>query len=142
MKDRFNPSEFLPYLLNQAAERTSVDFQKVYKSRYGMLRTEWRVMFHLGHYGAMTAREVCDRSGLHKTKVSRAVRALEGRRFLGRETLKADRRNELLSLTKPGQAAYNDLLTVAERHHAMLVADLSKEACAALISTLQRLSMP
>jgi hypothetical protein len=57
---------------------------RVYKDRYGMLRTEWRVLFHLGRYGAMSAREISRRAGIHKTKVSRAVAALERKRFLER----------------------------------------------------------
>ena len=47
-KDEFNLHDFLPYLLNQAAEESSLAFQQIYKGRYGMLRTEWRVLFHLG----------------------------------------------------------------------------------------------
>ena len=47
------PADFLPYLLAMAAEKTSQEFQRYYKDRYGMLRTEWRVLFHLGCYGDM-----------------------------------------------------------------------------------------
>ena len=64
-KDDFDLQYFLPYLLNQAAEEASIAFQKVYKSRYGMLRTEWRVLFHLGRYGAMTATDIGERCLLY-----------------------------------------------------------------------------
>ncbi|MCF6232933.1 MAG: MarR family transcriptional regulator, partial [Rhodobacteraceae bacterium] len=76
--------DFLPYLLNQAAEESSLAFQQVYKGRYGMLRTEWRVLFHLGMYGRMTAKEIGTRALIHKTKISRAVQRLATRRFLSR----------------------------------------------------------
>jgi hypothetical protein len=46
--DDFDLQLFLPYLLNQAAEDSSLSFQRVYKDRYGMLRTEWRVLFIWG----------------------------------------------------------------------------------------------
>ena len=61
-KDDFDLQNFLPYLLNQAAEESSLAFQNIYKDRYGMLRTEWRVLFHLGIYGRLTAKEICERS--------------------------------------------------------------------------------
>jgi len=80
----FDLIHFLPYILNQAAEASSLGFQQVYKQRYGMLRTEWRVLFHLGRYGEMTAKDICERARIHKTKISRAVKALEDRRFLVR----------------------------------------------------------
>ena len=57
-KDDFALQDFLPYLLNRAAEESSLGFQKHYKNRYGMLRSEWRVLFHLGNYGQMTAKEI------------------------------------------------------------------------------------
>ena len=66
--DTFDLQLFLPYLLNQAAEESSLSFQRVYKDRYGMLRTEWRVLFHLGIFGQMTARDIGLRARLHKTK--------------------------------------------------------------------------
>ena len=139
MAQGFDLSDFLPYLLNRAAEDASAGFSPEYKDRYGMLRTEWRVLFHLGRYGAMTAREICDRAGLHKTKVSRAVAALQAKRFLDREVVEADRRNELLSLTKPGQAAYRDLAARAEAYDAKMVETLGAEQAEALRAALRAL---
>lgn len=54
-KDVFDLSAFLPYILNQAAEATSRSFQPVYTKRYGMTRTQWRVIANIGKFGAMTA---------------------------------------------------------------------------------------
>ena len=111
----FDLADFVPYLLNQAAEEASLGFQRVYKDRYGMLRTEWRVLFHLGRYGAMTATAIGRLAKVHKTKVSRAVQALEARRFLRREACEDDRRAERLSLTASGRAAFEDLSAIADR---------------------------
>ena len=80
--DSFELTSFTPYLLNQAAEAQSDIFSGIYSDRYGMLRTEWRVLFHLGRYGNLSAKEISERAKIHKTKVSRAVRALEEKRFL------------------------------------------------------------
>ena len=123
----FSLQDFMPYLLNRAAETTSLEFQKYYKARYGMLRTEWRVLFHLGRYGNLTAKAICDRASIHKTKVSRAVAALENRRFLIRENLKGDRRHDVLSLTKSGQAAFDDLVLEAERYNDRLARQFTEE---------------
>lgn len=126
-KDAFDLQNFLPYLLNQAAEESSLAFQQVYKDRYGMLRTEWRVLFHLGLYGRLTAKEIGARSKMHKTKISRAVQRLEDRRFLTRSPDDADRRQEYLDLTGQGRAAYRDLHGVAEEYDKALSDTLSAE---------------
>ena len=135
----YDVRDFLPYLLNQAAELSSLGFAREYKDRYGLLRTEWRVLFHLGIYGVMTASEIGARARIHKTKISRAVARLESRRFLTRETASEDRRREHLRLTPAGQAAYADLRGVAERYEARLLEGFSAAEVAALRRALRRL---
>jgi DNA-binding MarR family transcriptional regulator len=105
----FDLETFLPYLLNQAAEATSRSFQQIYKSTYGLTRTQWRVLANLGKFGAMTARDICDISHIEKTKVSRAVAALEAQGYLSRQIDPRDRRAEILTLTDHGSAVFHDL---------------------------------
>lgn len=136
----FDVQHFVPYLLNQAAEASSMEFQRLYKARYGMLRTEWRVLFHLGIYGRMTAREICDRARMHKTKISRAVQKLADRRFLTRDPCPDDRRAEYLELTPAGQVAYRDLLSAAAAYEARLMSDFTREDVDLLRKMLLRLS--
>ena len=123
----FDVRMFLPYLLNQAAEAASLEFQNVYKDRYGMLRNEWRVLFHLGIYGRMTASDIGARAQMHKTKISRAVQRLAERRYLVRTRDDADRRVEHLDLTKMGQKVYADLRSTARDYDAALVEGLSPQ---------------
>lgn len=139
-KHDFDLQEFLPYLLNQAAEASSLEFQRAYKQRYGMLRTEWRVLFHLGMHGRMTAREIGARARVHKTKISRAVQKLADRRFLTRTRDAADRRSEHLELTAAGRAAYRDLRRVAEEHDAQMARAFAAEEVALLRRMLKRLA--
>lgn len=138
--DDFDLAEFLPYLLNQAAEEAGLAFQSRYKARYGMLRTEWRVLFHLGRYGGMTAREIGARGKIHKTKISRAVKALERKHFLTRRTSATDRRHEDLALTPAGRAAYVDLSRVAQEYDQSLAAQFSEDEQAVLRRCLKRLA--
>ncbi|MEM8578445.1 MAG: MarR family transcriptional regulator [Pseudomonadota bacterium] len=136
----FDLRGFLPYLLNQAAEAASLDFQQYYKDRYGMLRTEWRVLFHLGIFERMTASDISARARIHKTKISRAVSRLEARRFLERTRDMEDRRVEWLSLTQAGQAAYRDLRGVAARYDRALEEEIGADDMAALKRILQVLA--
>ncbi|MGB3246843.1 MAG: MarR family transcriptional regulator [Sulfitobacter sp.] len=137
--DDFALESFLPYLLNQAAEASSLTFEKVYKAKYGMLRTEWRVLFHLGLYGQLTASEIGARAKMHKTKISRAVHRLTERRMVTRDRDTGDRRLEHLTLTKQGRAAYDHLRETAQRYEATLVEDLSDEEVRVLRKALIKL---
>lgn len=136
----FDLADFLPYLMNQAADVLSLEFQTHYKQRYGMLRTEWRVLFHLGCYGAMTAKEICDRARLHKTKVSRAVSALENKRFLARSTIETDRRHAQLTLTTTGRRVFETLEADAQQFDASIRANMTQEEAEILHRCLVRIA--
>ncbi|WP_425038546.1 MarR family winged helix-turn-helix transcriptional regulator [Primorskyibacter sp. S187A] len=136
----FTLNSFTPYLLNIAAEHTSLAFQPAYKERYGMLRTEWRVLFHLGQRGEMTAKQICTEARIHKTKVSRAVAALQAKRFLTRQTQETDRRLEILSLTAQGRAAFDDLCRVAQAFDDRLMARIPEADRAVLKRCLAQLA--
>lgn len=135
----FNSEQFLPYLLNRAAEHASRSFQSVYKSRYGMLRTEWRVLFHLGVYEHLTASQICEMAGLHKTKVSRAVAALQEKRLITKRIDENDRRFAPLILTAKGKSVFADLSQMAEKMHHELMADFTEEEQAVLLKCLHQL---
>jgi len=125
-KADFEMLDFVPYLLNQAAERTSRDFERYYKTKHQILRTEWRVIFHLGRYGALTAKDICQRARIHKTKVSRAVSALDQKRLLTRTIVPDDRRQEMLALTKAGERVFDVLSKEAKIFNAALLAEFSE----------------
>ena len=136
---QFDLADFIPYLLNRAAEKTSHEFETVYKSKYGMLRMEWRVLFHLGRYGPLTAKDICMKADLHKTKVSRAVAALEEKRFLSRTEHAEDRRYETLTLSSKGYEVYQDLCLHAADFHHRIVDRLDDADEKVLVRTLQNL---
>jgi DNA-binding MarR family transcriptional regulator len=136
---QFDLDGFLPYLLNQAAEATSKSFYAVYRADYGMTRTQWRVMANLGRFGAMTARDICRISHIEKTKVSRAVAALEAEGHLARNPSPTDRRAENLSLTPAGREVFLRLGQRALDYDRMLRESLGTTEAARLEALLRAL---
>jgi DNA-binding MarR family transcriptional regulator len=116
---------FLPYRLDILAEGVSRALSRIYKAQYGLGVPEWRVLAHLGQYAPITAKAIGTHSRMHKTKVSRAVAELEERGYLARSGSDEDRREELLSLTAKGKAAYGDLAPKAADFARHLLDDLS-----------------
>lgn len=136
----FDLSDFLPYLLNQAAEATSLGFQAIYRERHGFSRTQWRVLAHLGKFGAMTAADICKASHIEKTKVSRAVAALEEEGLLARAPAATDRRAEELRLTVRGREVFEELGEAALAFDRDLRERLGPAATAALVDALRQLA--
>ena len=137
----FDVRQFLPYLLNQAAEASSLEFQKVYKDKYGMLRNEWRVLFHLAIYGQITASDIGTRAQMHKTKISRAVHRLAERRYITRTRSEDDRRVEYLALTPMGRKVYEDLKSIAAEYDAALTDGMTDAQLTTLRDLLERLAL-
>lgn len=118
---------FLPYRLTRLAELVSGEIRPIYKDRFSLNRPEWRVLVALADMGTATAKQIGDHSAQHKTKVSRAVYALEQRRWLKRETDLNDRRSEILSLTSTGKRAYCDLVAPMREREAGILDRLSPD---------------
>lgn len=136
----FDLDRFLPYLLNQAAEVTSAAFQIHYRTEYGMTQTQWRVLANLGKHGEMTAVEICRRTFVEKTKISRAVQALEQAGMLMRGAVVGDRRRESLTLTPSGQQAFLTLGQKALSFDQALRDKLGADAAAALAVVLRHIA--
>ncbi|MFH1806054.1 MAG: MarR family winged helix-turn-helix transcriptional regulator [Pseudomonadota bacterium] len=128
----FDLETFLPYRLNRAAERISLRFAARYRESFQMTRPEWRTLAALGSCGQMTATEIGAHSAMHKTKVSRAVHALEQRRWLKRIEDTRDRRVENLELTPLGRQHYRELVAMAQEYEQTLQTLLGKKALAQL----------
>jgi DNA-binding MarR family transcriptional regulator len=130
---------FTPYRLNRVAAAMSARLRAVYGRQYDLTVPEWRVLATLGEYGEMTAKAIGSHSVMHKTKVSRAVRALADRRWLARRENTEDRREEFLRLTATGLAAYKAILPAIAEFEARLAADLGAADMKALARVLERL---
>ncbi len=117
---------------------TSRAFQDSYRD-HGLTRTEWRVMANLGAHVTLTAADICRITFTDKTKVSRAVQALEAAGWLTRSTDSGDRRRESLSLTDAGRILCRQIEHRALDFDASLRVQLGEDEAAALAAALGRL---
>lgn len=133
-------NRFLPYRLNHLAETVSRSFSKIYADQYGIGVAEWRVVATLGEHSAMTARDIGKATSMHKTKVSRAVAALEKKGHLGRGANPEDQREQVLQLTGDGRTMYETLIPKALAYSDGLEAALTDEQRAVLDEIFDRLN--
>ena len=129
---------FLPYRLNRIAAAISQDFRTVYGPHHDLTIPEWRVLATLGQFEEMSAKEIGRHSAMHKTKVSRAVRALEERRWLKRRESEEDRREEILTLTALGRKVYRDIVPKAVAFERRILEEFGPHATP-LLTALERL---
>lgn len=129
---------FLPYRLNRLSAAMSREFRMVYGPHHDLTVPEWRVLATLGEYDRMSAKAIGAHSAMHKTKVSRAVKALEDRRWLKREEHPRDRREEVLFLTPLGRAAYGEIVPKAIAFESRMMESLGVDAVV-ILDAIRRL---
>ena len=132
--------EFTPYQLHVCATLASQALARICGARHNIGIWEWRVLVTLGQFGMMTAKSIGIRSHMHKTKVSRAVALLEGRKLVTRRANRADLREAFLSLTATGRAVSSDLAPLALDFERRLTETLDASERAAFDRTLAKLN--
>lgn len=135
----FDLEQFLPYRLYQATENTSQSFRAVYKSRYGLTRIEWRVLFNVGQYGPISANEIVVKTYLDKTNISRAVQKLVEEKFIKRSADPADRRRQALELTVRGKKIVAQLSKLAEEHNRKIVEVIGERRLTVFVEILSEI---
>lgn len=110
--------DFLPYQLAVVAERTSREYAKRYRDRFGISIPEWRVLAHLSQAGSVSVREIYEKVAMDKPKVSRAAQRLEAAGYLSKRENPNDRRLVELSLTPKGRQTVEEIFPIARAYEA------------------------
>lgn len=124
----FRLDDFLPYQLAELSRRVSAGFSRHYRERYGISVAEWRVVAHLSQQDRVSVREITERVGLDKPKVSRAASRLEEGGFVTKHVNDNDRRLVSLALTPKGREMIETLAPIAAAYQAELLAALGTDA--------------
>jgi DNA-binding MarR family transcriptional regulator len=130
---------FVPFRLNRLADAVSVKLSEIYRDRFGLEISEWRILVTVGQGEACTAQFVAASTRMHKTRVSRAVAALEARKLLRRAVNATDGREMALELTREGRRTYAALVPLALQRESRLLACLSRAERSTFLTALGKL---
>ena len=101
---------FLPYVLNNLAERVSAGLSGIYADEFELSIPEWRVLANLAEHGTLNARQIVEFTTMEKSKVSRAVNNLSERGLLSQRRAQGDSRAKDLTLTAEGKTLYRKIV--------------------------------
>jgi DNA-binding MarR family transcriptional regulator len=136
----FELESFFPYQVRVFYSDVTRALSAVYQRDYGMMPAEWRTMAILGSASSgLQASEIVSRSSMDKVVVSRAVKRMEERGFLTRESNEADGRSFLLQLSDDGRAAFEDLAPKLKAVEQKMLSGLSAEEIEAFLAVTHRI---
>ena len=136
----FELEKFFPYLVRVFYSDVTSALSAVYQRDYDMMPAEWRTMAILGAASeGLQATEIVSRSSMDKVVVSRAVKRMEERGYLTRETHSEDGRSFLLQLSGEGRAVYDDLAPKLLDVERRMLHGLKKEEIAGFLAVAQHI---
>lgn len=130
---------YVPALLIFLANKTTLSASRIYRKRFKVSPTEWRVMAMLGVEPDITAKRICDVIGFNKAAVSRTLHTLIKRGLVEAKPLPGNSRSSLLALTEEGWDLHEQILDVVLERETRLLADFAPDEVEALIDYMNRM---
>jgi len=131
--------QFLPYRLAVLADAVSRSMSAVYRLRFELSRDEWRLLAALSDSGRIQAAEAAQTTTLDKMQASRALRSLQARGLVSRETDPGDRRHVIVHLLPAGRALLRQVAPMVLAREAYLLDALDEQERAVLDRALAKL---
>jgi DNA-binding MarR family transcriptional regulator len=138
-KDSVQLSQFVPYRMVHLASNISLALSKIYKQEFNISIPEWRVLAQLAEQQKLYSKDIGEITSMDKSKVSRAVKALESKNYLIRQTDKKDNRAAYLSLTVKGNSLYQKIAPKALQWERQLIGVLKASEFKDLMNVLGKL---
>lgn len=127
MPDILHLRAFLPYRLSVLSNTISRNISALYDREFGLTIWQWRVMAVAGESPGISATDIGLRTAMDKVAVSRAAAGLMELGYLERKPSKDDARRSCLTLTKNGEAIYNQIVPIALAAEQVLLSGLSEK---------------
>ena len=131
--------QFLPYRLAVLAEAVSRSMAAVYRQRFELTRDEWRLLAALAGTGRIQAAEAAQLTTLDKMQSSRALRSLEARQLVSRQTDESDRRHVIVHLLPAGRSLLRQVAPMVLAREAYLLEALDEQEREVLDRALSKL---
>jgi DNA-binding MarR family transcriptional regulator len=130
---------FVPVHLTYLAQKISSSASALYRPKFGIGITDWRIVALLAVEPWITPGRICDATGLDKGAVSRSVRDLIEAGFVELKAGNGTQRRRPLALTPKGLSLHDRMVKAAIARQEQLLAGFSAEERALLIEFLTRM---
>lgn len=130
---------YIPAYFTYLAGKISSGASAIYRPKFGVGITDWRIMALLAGEPWIGASRICSSTGLDKAAVSRSVRDLAATGLIEVRPDRSDQRRQLIALTKKGIALHDRIVELAIAREEALLAGFSARERKTLLALLMRL---
>ncbi len=138
-KHALNMETFVPAYLTFLAQKVSASASALYRPRFGVGITDWRIIALLAVEPWIAPSRICDATGLDKGAVSRSVSGLIEAGLVEQQAESGTQRRLPLALTPKGLGVHDRVVKLAIARQEQLLAGFSAEERGLLIEFLARM---
>ncbi|MFV0243593.1 MAG: MarR family winged helix-turn-helix transcriptional regulator [Qingshengfaniella sp.] len=130
---------YTPFLINVVSNAWQRQTSAIYRERYGLGISDWRVMSMLNIEPGITANRVCEVVVMDKAAVSRALKTLYAHGCLRYRAPPTDPRKRQWWLSDKGLRIHDDILAIALNCEAEMLADVPPRDLEVCLRVLRRM---
>ncbi|WP_432695209.1 MarR family winged helix-turn-helix transcriptional regulator [Marinobacterium sp. YM272] len=138
-RNSLNLDRYVPALVTALANKLGAGASSCYRKNFGVGVVDWRILAMLAVESDISANRICEVTALDKAATSRALKQLEENGDVEFRKDDQDARRILIRLTAKGKALHDQVLKVALRREALLLADFSDAELDIFIELLHRM---
>ncbi|MBT1451256.1 MarR family transcriptional regulator [Glaciecola sp. XM2] len=130
---------YMPYRLSIVSNKVSSIVAQIYKDKFALSITEWRIMAVLGEYPGVSADEISVKTQIEKSLISRAISNLLKRKLVQRSIARDDKRRSEITLSETGYEVYAEIAPLSLQYEKALLDCLSEQEQTQLSEMIDRL---
>lgn len=131
---------YIPFLLTATANKLSSGASRVYREKFDIGVTDWRILAMLAVEPNITAARICTVIGLDKAATSRTLLNLRKRGFVQESKHhNTDKRSTVIQLTEFGKRVHDEIMKVALMREQKLLEVFTESEAEQLVDYFQRL---
>lgn len=134
-------SAHIPAMLANIASTISASASALYRPKFEVGITEWRILAQLAAEPWISAAEICQSTGLDKGAVSRGLGYLEKIGLIEMIADPSDQRRQFIALTRAGLTRHDGIVRLANLRERQLLAGFSAAERKMLLDFLERLRL-
>lgn len=140
LSDPQRHDDFLNYQLKRLVTMGGAPAIRLCEGRFGVARSEWRLVAALVEDGPRSSSDLADRAGMEAARASRLLTQLLAKGLVRRDPTNDSQRHHMLTATPKGERLYAELFPLLAQINRNLMAVLTESEALVLADLLGRLT--
>ena len=138
-RNALNIARHVPAMLTIVASKISASASALYRPKFEVGITDWRILAHLAVEPWISAARLCEATGIDKGAISRSLSYMEKIGLVEMRADPDDQRRQFVALTKAGLARHDKIVLLSNVREEQLLVGFTASERKMLVDFLERM---